>query len=578
MGGTNILSPLNWIIRQPVSRGYPRMLFLLTDGAVSNTGKVIELIRHHSSFTRCYSFGIGQNACRRLVQGVASVSKGSAEFLAEGERLQPKMLHSLKKSMTPVLSDVTVEWIFPETFEVMISPVSSSFLFPGDRLVGFGVVCNTSRYLANPRSDKRRRYSMMRSQESGSSVFFQSQEDSSGSGSSRGPQDSSFPLGPSSDVPDTKEGVTGLDPGFQRRAYSTSQIADREPLRKVHTPSDPITAKEKNPLGSVRIQEFQAQHPFPDSHQSSLSVNPFISTTRIRGTGARRPSLLQQNCLSFCIDGDSPLIHENLQAANTGRPGTQQDSSLSLKSSTDSQQFTSPGDLDGHHPCFTFEMEVAMESASDQSSGLKGTVPSAHPQCKAVVRGLKGNQPVQWEISFDIQELFRERENRDDDESDLWNETFHHLAAKSIIRDFEQLAERESEIEHGLGRRFQQNAIHVSKACNVISKYTAFVPVDLSSNTYLPSVVEYANTGAALKQGSQRSLSSGSRRLRGFSTGLGRSHSTCVSNRQMTDFTMWMKLPPLPAPPLCPPDGSDATFRKLHSDVRLCRPHIPKGP
>lgn len=52
MGGTNILSPLNWIIRQPVCRGYPRLVFLLTDGAVSNTGKVIELIRHHSSFTR----------------------------------------------------------------------------------------------------------------------------------------------------------------------------------------------------------------------------------------------------------------------------------------------------------------------------------------------------------------------------------------------------------------------------------------------------------------------------------------------------------------------------------------------
>ena len=40
---------------------------------------------------RCYSFGIGPNVCRRLVNGLATVSKGSAEFLEEGERLQPKV-------------------------------------------------------------------------------------------------------------------------------------------------------------------------------------------------------------------------------------------------------------------------------------------------------------------------------------------------------------------------------------------------------------------------------------------------------------------------------------------------------
>lgn len=40
---------------------------------------------------RCYSFGIGPNVCHRLVKGLATVSRGSAEFLTEGERLQPKV-------------------------------------------------------------------------------------------------------------------------------------------------------------------------------------------------------------------------------------------------------------------------------------------------------------------------------------------------------------------------------------------------------------------------------------------------------------------------------------------------------
>lgn len=52
MGGTNILSPLKWITRQPVHRGHPRLLFLITDGAVNNTGKVLELVRNHAFSTR----------------------------------------------------------------------------------------------------------------------------------------------------------------------------------------------------------------------------------------------------------------------------------------------------------------------------------------------------------------------------------------------------------------------------------------------------------------------------------------------------------------------------------------------
>ncbi|NXC12603.1 VW5B1 protein, partial [Corythaeola cristata] len=80
----------------------------------------------------------------------------------------------------------------------------------------------------------------------------------------------------------------------------------------------------------------------------------------------------------------------------------------------------------------------------------------------------------------------------------------------------------------GSGRRYQVNAVHTSKACNVISKYTAFMPVDLSTNAYLPTVVEYTHTGAASKQGSQRSLSLGNRRHRGFSPG--RPHSACGQN------------------------------------------------
>ncbi|XP_035200721.1 von Willebrand factor A domain-containing protein 5B1 [Oxyura jamaicensis] len=522
MGGTNILSPLKWVVRQPIPRGHPRLLFLLTDGAVGDTGKVLEVLRNHSSSTRCYSFGIGPNACRRLVQGLAAVSRGTAEFLAEGERLQPKMIRSLKKAMAPVLSDVSVEWVFPESTEVLVSPLSTSCLFPGDRLVGYGVVCDTSLCLSTPRSDKRRRYSMMRSQESSSSVFLHSQEEGASA------ESWSYPEGccPAERAPDQL--AVGRDPGGEsdtdtgtdakassrRRAYSASQVANHEPLRKEPTASDPGSALLRNPLRKAHLQDLQQLSPEP----CPVDFQPFAAslrspTTRIRGAGARRPSLLHGSCVSSCPRPESLPAPE----AAPGRGLGLLDASGSLRSSSDSR---SPVEPEGaQHPSFAFETETSSDwEPQDWDFGAaRGSPCSPRATCKAVVKGLRGSEPLQWEVAFDIRPLLRERGSREEGTEDLWSETFHHLAAKSVIRDLEQLAERECEIEHGSGRRYQLNAVHTSKACNVISKYTAFVPVELSTSTYLPPCVAYARAGQAARQGSPRSLSSGHRRHRGFS-------------------------------------------------------------
>lgn len=49
----------------------------------------------------------------------------------------------------------------------------------------------------------------------------------------------------------------------------------------------------------------------------------------------------------------------------------------------------------------------------------------------------------------------------------------------------------------GSSRRYQVNAVHTSKACNIISKYTAYVPVDVSRSWYLPTVVAYPSSSKA---------------------------------------------------------------------------------
>nr|XP_014710652.2 von Willebrand factor A domain-containing protein 5B1 isoform X2 [Equus asinus] len=525
MGGTNILSPLKWITRQPVHRGHPRLLFLITDGAVNNTGKVLELVRNHAFSTRCYSFGIGPTVCHRLVKGLATVSKGSAEFLAEGERLQPKMVKSLKKAMAPVLSDVTVEWVFPETTEVLISPVSTSSLFPGERLVGYGIVCDASLYISNPRSDKRRRYSMLHSQESGSSVFYQSQE-GPGPDSRDCPEslEAPFNLRQAKDAR-SSSGDSATNPGLdlcqRRRAYSTNQITNHKPSPRAPTASDPTVAARRYPLRKAKLQDLTNQTsldapPRQIDLQLLLSSGPGLSQgPKLRGPGARRPSLLPQGCQSSGQDTQprSPMKELDLGSG--------------LKPASDSH---SPGDLEpSHHPS-AFEMETSSDwepPAESEEQASPGRPATPGPVLgKAVVKGLRDSQRLQWEVSFELGPPGPEPGGARD--ADLWSETFHHLAARAIIRDFEQLAEREGEIEHGSSRRYQVSAVHTSKACNVISKYTAFVPVDMSKSRYLPTVVGYPNSskaGAALRMTSSRVLS---RRWTGPSAGFGRSQTTLV--------------------------------------------------
>ncbi|XP_059188420.1 von Willebrand factor A domain-containing protein 5B1 [Centropristis striata] len=542
MGGTNILAPLNWILRQPMFSGHPRLLFLLTDGAVSNTGKVIELVRSHARYIRCFTFGIGQNACRRLVQGLATVSKGTAEFLADGERLQPKMIKSLKKTMSPVLSDISIEWLFPETKEVLLSPVGNTFLFPGDSLIGYSVVCDATRYHANPKSDKRRRYSMMRSIESASSVFYYSQEEDpvktggDSQGSCREPPLYDYYQDSMTDSPATTEqDTTGLDCKMspRRRAYSTNQIADYNPAKKVYTPSDPSSVVTRNPLRRAKVQELIGQMSPEHEAQWRSDYQPQLASlcatsSRGRPASCHRP-LPQQEPLPQ-QDADSEL-HVHTQPQDNPQPSGSSSMQPAARnstgedgSSTDSPSVGSVGDTDGygHQLCQAETPQETQTSDLGAANQLKG-------DCKAVVSGLLCGKPVKWEVFFDIEPYLNGREREEKVHEELWNETFHHMAGHSIIQDFEHMADKECEIEHGSGRKYQLYAIHTSKACNILSKYTAFVPIDLDTNEYLQTCIEYINPGEGLKRGSHSSSRSGSRKNRGYSIGLGRSQSGGMS-------------------------------------------------
>ncbi|XP_048039819.1 von Willebrand factor A domain-containing protein 5A-like isoform X5 [Megalobrama amblycephala] len=133
MGGTEILQPLKHIYSQPCYPDHPRQLFIFTDGEVGNTKEVLDLVKSHVNSHRCFSFGIGEGASTALITGMAREGSGHAQFITGTDRIQPKVMQSLRFALQPAVDSISVDWSVPEGVMVdMLSPPINT-LFQGQR-------------------------------------------------------------------------------------------------------------------------------------------------------------------------------------------------------------------------------------------------------------------------------------------------------------------------------------------------------------------------------------------------------------------------------------------------------------
>ncbi|KAK2879272.1 hypothetical protein Q8A67_020063 [Cirrhinus molitorella] len=133
MGGTEILQPLKHIYSQPCYPDHPRQLFIFTDGEVWNTKEVLDLVKSQVYSHRCFSFGIGEGASTALITGMAREGSGHAQFITGTDRMQPKVMQSLKFALQPAVGEISVSWTVPEGVTVdMLSPPINA-LFQGQR-------------------------------------------------------------------------------------------------------------------------------------------------------------------------------------------------------------------------------------------------------------------------------------------------------------------------------------------------------------------------------------------------------------------------------------------------------------
>uniref|UniRef100_A0A3P8UVF7 Si:ch73-265h17.2 n=1 Tax=Cynoglossus semilaevis TaxID=244447 RepID=A0A3P8UVF7_CYNSE len=133
LGGTEIFQPLKHIYSQTCIPNQPRQLFVFTDGEVCNTKEVLDLVKKNSGSHRCFSFGIGEGASSALINGLAKEGRGHAQFVTGTDRMQPKVMQSLRFALQPAVQDISVSWHLPKGVSANVVSTPLTSIFQGQR-------------------------------------------------------------------------------------------------------------------------------------------------------------------------------------------------------------------------------------------------------------------------------------------------------------------------------------------------------------------------------------------------------------------------------------------------------------
>lgn len=127
-GGTEMLPPIEKTCLQRY-KDLPLEVMVLTDGAIWGQQPLFDFINSQEN-ARFFSLGIGSGASAALVDGIARAGGGFAQFVADGEKMDKKIVRMLKGALTPHIHDYKVEveyesGLVSEDFE-MIEPAKDA--------------------------------------------------------------------------------------------------------------------------------------------------------------------------------------------------------------------------------------------------------------------------------------------------------------------------------------------------------------------------------------------------------------------------------------------------------------------
>jgi len=109
-GGTEILKPISAAINSKQLEGFPKVIYLLTDGEVSNSDEIIKLVKKSTNKARVFSVGIGSGISPYFIKNVGLRGEGGYEFVKDSNHLEEKTKQMLFKMISPSLSKFKINF------------------------------------------------------------------------------------------------------------------------------------------------------------------------------------------------------------------------------------------------------------------------------------------------------------------------------------------------------------------------------------------------------------------------------------------------------------------------------------
>ena len=108
-GGTNFLPPLQATMGTQPRDGRMRLIVLNTDGYVGDDFDILQMVQANRLNARLFTFGIGNSVNRFLIDGMSSEGRGASEVVTLAADVERAIARFLKRTQTPVLTDVQIE-------------------------------------------------------------------------------------------------------------------------------------------------------------------------------------------------------------------------------------------------------------------------------------------------------------------------------------------------------------------------------------------------------------------------------------------------------------------------------------
>ncbi|KAN0029598.1 hypothetical protein ACTA71_007730 [Dictyostelium dimigraforme] len=140
LGGTELLPPLIDILSSPFDPEYPRQVFILTDGEVSERDRLIDYVAKEANTTRIFTYGIGGCVDQELVIGLSKACKGYYEMIKDNTNMEKQVMKLLNVAFEPMLSNIKLDWSSSGLVDVIQAPAQIRPLFNQERMIIYSMI------------------------------------------------------------------------------------------------------------------------------------------------------------------------------------------------------------------------------------------------------------------------------------------------------------------------------------------------------------------------------------------------------------------------------------------------------